>query len=890
MSQLKNFVGAMLCVLFVSICHAQSVKGSLKDSTGKAVSYATVSLKNSDDNAIIAYTVSNNEGLFTIKIPAKALGKNLTVDVHAMGYLAATKNITRIDTTVDFILTEMAIQLQEVIATTRKPVLRSNGDTLNYKVSDFANPQDQAIIDVIKKMPGITVTKDGTILYNNKQVSGVYLGGDNLLDGQYSIATNNIPQGTVSQVQVIQNNQPIQVLQNKMMTDDVALNLVFKKTAKLHVIGQESIGLGLPGRYDVDLNAMFFKNNYKAINYIGGNNTGYDLQKELASHNLMDYLQQNDNSIPPPVLSLGTAAMPGLGNNRTLFNQAGIINANNLIKLKKNVQLRINAYYFHDRQLQTYNQQTSFFLPGDTISYTEAQYNRSVPGMLHTQFTLNINRPTCYLNNILLMHYKNNISYSALQTDSSELNQSFQDNTRNFSNQFNLITAMKSKKIIQFYSYISHFSEPEKLRIRPGYNESLFNNGVSYAQLVQQVDIPGWYTNNYFSFRVPSKWVTQSYRVGFSLQSQTLSSSLNVVQNNNTINLQSDSAINHVNWTKKKTYVEGAYDLPGIILKARLTLPVTLQQINYFANAHTLKGNRAGIYFNPQLNVKYQVSAENYFNFFYTYRNQVGAITDIYPGYILTNYRTLYANNAELAEQRSYQAGAGFSYRKAIKLFFWNINALYDHARAGNITATIFSNNIQQGIVLPYPNSTDSWIINGSISKYIFVLRSTISGGVQWRATSAKQLQNNILLPFKTIARAFYLNVDTKITNNAGFSYKASLTQTESRSSVAKVANEVKQLVQEAAVNYDPADVVHFKLSGEHYFIRQQGNPDLHYFFADASLRLNIVKWKTDFELSAANFLNVKKYDAVYLSANSFTSSSYILPGRIVVLKAIFKL
>lgn len=60
--------------------------------------------------------------------------------------------------------------------------------------------------------------------------------------------------------------------------------------------------------------------------------------------------------------------------------------------------------------------------------------------------------------------------------------------------------------------------------------------------------------------------------------------------------------------------------------------------------------------------------------------------------------------------------------------------------------------------------------------------------------------------------------------------------------SVAKVVNEVKQLVQEAAVNYDPADVIHFKLSGEHYFTRQQGNPDLHYFFADAWLRFNIIK------------------------------------------------
>jgi hypothetical protein len=553
------------------------------------------------------------------------------------------------------------------------------------------------------------------------------------------------------------------------------------------------------------------------------------------------------------------------------------------------VQLRINAYYLHDARRQDYKQQTSYFLPGDTVTYNEVQHNRSVPGIFHTKFTLNINRQKYYLNNILQVEYKNSRAYSELKTDSTTVNQLLQDNTRDFSNEFNLISAVKSNKIVQFYSYVSHFSGPEKLTISPGYNASLFNNSVPYAQAVQRFDIPGWYTNNYFSFRLPSRLVTQSYRTGFSVQSQTLRSDLSIVQNNNSVT-QPDSAFNNVNWIKKKLYVEGAYDLPGTILKARLTMPVTLQQISYSGNSQLLNGHRAGLYFNPQLNVKYQVSAENYVNVFYTYRNQVGTILDIYPGYVLTNYRTLYANNADLAGQRMYQAGAGFSYRKAIKLFFWNINAMYDHSKAGNIVATVFSNNIQQGIVLPYPNSTGSWIVSGSISKYIFVLRTTISGAMQWRRTNSVQLQNNTVLPFKAISRIFNVNADSKITSKVNFSYKATLTQTRSHSPVAIADHQVSQFLQQVAINYDPADLVHFKLSGEHYFTRQKGSPDLKYFFADASLRFSITKWKTDFEISAANFLNVKKYNALYLSANTFTTSSFTLPGRIMLFKVLFKI
>jgi hypothetical protein len=890
MIRLRKIAGVLLCVLFATFGHAQTIRGAVKDTAGKAIPFTTVSLKNRLSNAIITYTLADSNGIFALQVPTSAVGKNLTLEIHSIGYLTGLKKITGADTILNFILTATSTQLQEVIATSRSPTLRINGDTLNYRVSDFANPQDQAIIDVIKKLPGITVAKDGTIRYNNKTISGVYLGGDDLLDDKYSIATNNIPQGTVSQVQVIQNNQPVKVLQNKIMSEDVALNLVFKKSAKIQLIGQESIGLGLPGNYDVDLNAMMFKNNYKAINYVGGNNIGYDIQKELASHNLIDYLQRIDKSIPPPVLSLGSVNSPDLADNRFLFNQAGIANLNNLIKLKKNVQLRVNAYYLHDSQRQDYGQQFRFFLPGDTVEYYEVQHNRSVSSIFHGQFTLNINREKYYLNNILQVDHKNSSAYSELITDSSAVNQLLHDDIRSFSNEFNLISAGKSNKIIQLYSYISHSAQPQKLAISPGYDAFLFNNNIPYAQLVQRIDIPGWYTNNYFSFRLPSKLLTQSYRTGFSVQSQMLQSDLHIVQNNNTVNLQSDSAWNQVNWTKKKLYVEGAYDLPGTKLKARLTIPVTWQQINYSGNPHSLNGYLSGLYFNPQLNVKYKVSAENYLIFFYSYRNQVGTILDIYPGYVLNNYRTLHANKADLAEQQMQQAGSSFSYRKAIKLFFWNINAIYDHSKAGNIVSTVLSNNIQQGIALPYPNSTGSWMVNTSISKYIFVIRTTISGAVQWRKTNSVQLQNDIVLPFKNISKILNLNADVKITSQVNFSYKASLTQTRSHSPVTIGAHQVNQLLQQAAINYDPADVVHFKLSGERYFTRQKASRDLKYFFADASLRFSITKWKTDFEISAANFLNVRKYNTLYLSANTFTTSSFTLPGRIMLFKVMFKI
>lgn len=872
----------MLTVLLFSVgIYGQTIRGTVKDTAGKVVPFATVNLKRS--TAIVAYTQTDSKGGFMLQVPA-GVKDSLTIEVRSFGYQAAIKNIVGLNSAVDFTLSAAMNELKEVVIKSNRPFLKTNGDTLSYKVSEFANPQDRTIGEVIRRLPGVSVAANGTISYNNKPISALYIDGDNLLDDKYSIATNSVPQGAVNQVQVLQNNQPIRVLQNKVPSEDVALNLTFKKGAKLHVMGQESIGAGLPGNYDVNLNAMMFKHNYKAINYLAGNNTGYDVQQDLASHNLSEYNRQIDNALPATLLSLGAVNTPQLAQNRYFFDRSGILNINNLVNLKNDVQLRVNAYYMHDTQKQEYSQQSTIYVPGDTIRYNEVQHNRNVPDIFHTQLTLNMNRPKYYLNDALLLDHQNTTGYSALNTNNTAVNQLFQDHLLNFSNELNLIKALKSGHMIQAYSYISHSAEPEKLSIDPGYNAAIFNNNVPYAQLVQKVNIPSWYTNNYMAFRLPSRLFTQSYRTGFSMQSQKLTSELNVVQNNNSVNLLSDSARNRFDWVRKKVYAEASYDFPGEFLKAHLAIPFTYQQIDYSGK------NLKRYYIDPQLSVKYQVSAENYLNFNYSYRNIIGTIADVYPGYILTDYRTLQANNAPLNEKQMQQIGGSFSYRKAITLLFWSVGALYSHTASNNIASSIITNNLQQGVMLPYPNSTDSWILSGSISKYSFALSTTFSSAITWQSSRSVLLQNNVLLPFNSTTETFNASADTKLSGTVNFSYKATLTQMASHSSVAASAHRIQQLLQQASINYDPSDALQFRLSGEHYFTRQQGNPNLKYFFADAYVKFRSMKWKTDFELSAVNFGNVKTYNALYLSANALIASSYTLPGRIIMIKALFNI
>lgn len=860
------------------------------DSAGKAVAYASINLINTDNNRIIGYAVTDAAGVYTLLIPANTPVSKLVIKVTSIGYQARSRPITDVALAYDFIMNVSANQLQTVEIKSSRPVLRTHGDTLAYKVSSFAGAQDLVIGDVIKKLPGISVGSDGTIYYNNKAISNLYIDGDNLLDDKYNIATNTIPQGVVEQVQVIQNDQPVKVLRNKVMSDDVALNLTIKKGAKMQMLGQESIGVGLPRNYNVDLNAMMFKDKYKGINYLKGNNTGNDLQQELVAHNLSNHEERIDNYIPAALLSLGTVNNPALSRSRYLLNQSGLLNFNNLVKLRNNTQVRINAWYFHDNQRQDYSQLNTIFLPGDTVAYYESQYNRSRTDLLHTQFTLNINRDKYFINNALVLDGNRTAYYSNLNTNNARVEQVLHDKPRSFSNEFNLIRTIKSNHIIQAWSYISHSVEPENRTIGPNYKPAIFNSNNPYVQLIQCVNVPTWFTANYISLKIPSGLITQSYKAGFSVQSQRLNSALNVAQVDNKIDQVSDSAINNLRWTKTKIYAEAGYDLPGTILQANLSLPLSLQQLNYSDDRYLLNKQFTRIYCNPLLKIKYQVSAENYFYLSYNYRNQLGTIEDVYQGTILKDYLTLYANSAELTETRNQNASTGFSYRKSLVMLFASLNISYDHFKANKIASAIITNSIQQQVLLPYANTTGSWTISSTASKYVFALKTTFSAVLQWQRARSVQLQNDQLLPFNTITKTGSLGANIKAGEHMAIDYKATFIQTASHSAVDAPVNHINQVQQQVSLEYNPLANVQFRLSGQHYFTRQVDNPNLQYFFADGSVKFKPNKWKTNFELSAVNILNVKTYRLFNLTANMFTASSYRLPGRIVLLKVMFKM
>ena len=870
---------------FKGAAFGQTIDGKVIDSLAKPVSFANVILKGKEGN-IISFTRSNDKGEF--KLTLKENTNPNFIEVSSIGFQKQAVSINANQNFYTISLKNSSITLPTVTVK-NKPSLNVKGDTLNYKTSDFADKQDRTIGDVLKKMPGMEVADDGKVSYNGKGISNLYIDGDNLLDDKYNIATKSIPQGAVDKVQVIEKDQPIKMLRKNNTSDDIALNLVTTAEAKLKLIGDGKVGLGTPTKADLGLTGMLFKKKTKFINSLKANNIGEDLGRELTSFNVADFLRSVDNNRPESFLSAGISNVPILPQNRTLFNRVGVANLNNLYKFNDDLSIKANIGYLNDLQTQFYNRSAQTFIGQDTFRYSESQNNRYKPQKLRSAFNINLNQDKNYLNNNLIFDYAPETASSNFVINGTQANQNLNQRTINFSNDLNWRKKFKNEQMINFASYVNFSNQPEQLAVRPGLNQDFINSNQPYIGLLQDADLPTFYANNSASLAFTKGKFVQTYKAGFSIQSQQLKTQLYQISTNNENLSLSNSYANILDWQKNKLYAEGAYDYVSDQLKLSFGLPLSYNQISYHDGTQNLNQSLNRVFINPRFSARIQSGKENYFVANYNFSNSLGGIADIYQGTILTNYRSLVSNNSPINESKTNALSGVFNYRKAMQMLFINASINYANTVLNNITSYQITNNTQQRIQIPLENSFQNIGFKSAISKYFIPLKTTFNVGYNYNQTKLNQFQNNQLLPITSKVNTYNLGLETKVNKFLNVAYKTNFSHfTNTTKGIRTIVNTINQFNQKGTLSMNVFNNVYVNLSAEQIYTQQSAQQNLSYVFADVNVRYRIIKLKTDIEFNLNNITDVKTFETLNVSANSLSSANYNILGRIALLKAVF--
>ncbi len=206
---MKNWKSLLLFASFLVTSFAWSqemnVKGTVYDTTGtKPVQNALAMAVRMRDSLLLGFTRSDKNGEFELKgFPADTFA--LTIDhpnfdekvYYILGH-AENKEIV-----IPSIVMQTEMQdIEEVVIYAYKDPIYYKGDTLVYVADSFATHEGAVVEDLLKKLPGLSVDKDGKITSQGEQISKVLVDGDEFFGSDATIATKNLGADGIAEVQV----------------------------------------------------------------------------------------------------------------------------------------------------------------------------------------------------------------------------------------------------------------------------------------------------------------------------------------------------------------------------------------------------------------------------------------------------------------------------------------------------------------------------------------------------------------------------------------------------------------------------------------------------------------------------------------------------------------
>ncbi len=276
----KFYAVAVLLLIAILPAFAQKVngvvRGALRDSlSASPLADATVSVIQTSDSSLIAFTVTGPNGEFEMKNLAAGDYK-LVATYSGLQTYKKFFSITAAEPTANLGVLKMDRiykSMEEVVVKDEAPV-RVKGDTLAYNADMFKTKPNATVEDLLKKLPGVQVEKDGTVKAQGEQVQKVYVDGKEFFGTDPKLATKNLNADMIDQVEVY-DDMSEQAKFNKI--DDgsrtKAINLKLKKDKKKGIFGKAYAGYGTKERYDMGLNANFFKGAMQASVIAKTNNT-----------------------------------------------------------------------------------------------------------------------------------------------------------------------------------------------------------------------------------------------------------------------------------------------------------------------------------------------------------------------------------------------------------------------------------------------------------------------------------------------------------------------------------------------------------------------------------------------------------------------------------------
>ena len=837
------------------------IKGVIKNSVGNSVDFVNVIASPSNaPKTILASAFTDDNGMFQMTVNSECdslILKATSVEIAPTQIIVPNRTGNY-----EIIVENRAVELKEVVVKSKK--IYSHGDTINYNVGSFFSQTDQSIADVLKKMPGITVSDAGQVSYQGKPIKNFYIEGLDLMKGHYGIATNNIDPNNIATVQVLENHQDIKALKGLRPEEQASINLRLKEGVKgvFNLIATLGGGYGDEGLWNNSAIATYFRRNSQFLATYKGNNTGEDLSQEL-------YSFDNDYSRTNNISTISMPSAPGIHKRFYYFNRSHNATFNNVYRVGKSGEFGINAAYLNDRDTrQSYSETTNYLPDGGVNTVDEMMNGTARMQKAYGDLTYMNNDDESYLKEQLKFDWSTTDADSRIVAGGENVSQIGKTDIYRLLNKFHMTHRNSADRGFEISSLVNLEKRPHSLSVSP----NLFPDIIPGDMLYQHVDFRNISTEN-------RAGLLSAFKVG----NFTLHPSAIVNYHHNSLESRLDATDNNLtlDYLDAGVGAEMVFSTRKIHASLYLPLKYRLFRLNNRLNGNITDKNRFRV--EPSFNFTYKFNSSHNLKASAMLNYMTPSIETQYSGHILTSYRQLSAYDmAGLYEGMNQFYSLGYDFKNILSMSFAGAEVSWNRQSPEVLYGSYYDGIAQRTISRRTSENGDMISAKIHASQGFDWRRLKIGASVTYSYYDSPLLVQDEVVRYS--GKSIVVNADISLApfKWLGVSYQGNYSQSATQQNGYDRFPWLRTVTNKASLDFTIPCGVTLRTSLYHYY-NNFNDGDKSFLLLNAEAKYTIKRFS--FTLSCDNLFNRKSYVYSSLSALTESKAIYDIRPRSVLLK-----
>jgi hypothetical protein len=195
---------AVMLMAFTSGAQTLSIKGKVLDTlNANNLPYASVLLMHAKDSVMETFTRADQEGNFELHPKTKG---NYIIMITFPSFADYLDEVKMEDKDVvdlgSIIMLSRENLLSEFVLHANKGAIRIKGDTIEYIADSFKLKESANVEDLLKRLPGLQVNKNGEITAQGEKVQKILVDGEEFFSDDPAVVTKNLQANAIDKVQV----------------------------------------------------------------------------------------------------------------------------------------------------------------------------------------------------------------------------------------------------------------------------------------------------------------------------------------------------------------------------------------------------------------------------------------------------------------------------------------------------------------------------------------------------------------------------------------------------------------------------------------------------------------------------------------------------------------